>query len=144
MELWERSTGGDPGIKAGSIKAWADLENWPPAERQRLAAFNVEKLAEFIGEAIRSYRKKYYSEEAWVKLVERRKQSTPEERAQLSRAWSQLFRDVQAALGEDPAGEKAQALAARWRELSERVTGGDAEIKAGTIKAWADRKMRGL
>src|SRR5438034_1967514 len=118
MELWERSTGGDPGIKAGSIKAWADLENWPPAERQSLAAFNVEKLAEFIGEAIRSYRKKYYSEEAWVKLVERRKQSTPEERAQLSRAWSQLFRDVQAALGEDPAGEKAQALAARWRELS--------------------------
>src|SRR5438132_8290136 len=54
MELWERSTGGDPGIKAGSIKAWADLENWLPAVRQRLAAFNWDKLAVFIGEAIRS------------------------------------------------------------------------------------------
>jgi len=140
MEQWERSTGGDPGIKAGSIKAWADLQHWPAEMQQQRASFNMEKLAVFISEAITGYRKKYYSEEAWAKLMERRAQSTPEERAQLSRAWCQLFLDVQAALGEDPAGEKGKALAARWKELSDRATGGDPEIKAGTIKAWADRK----
>jgi DNA-binding transcriptional MerR regulator len=140
LELWDRSTDGDPGIQAGSIQAWADRQHWPAVEQQRLAAFNVEKMTEFICDAVISYRKKYYSEQAWTKMMERRKQSTPQARAQLSLAWSVLFRDVQAALGEDPAGEKAQALAARWRELSESSSGGDPEIMAGAMKAWADRK----
>jgi DNA-binding transcriptional MerR regulator len=140
MELWETSTGGDPGIQAGSIRAWADSQNWPPAMQQQRDSFNFEELSDFIHEAVASYRKKYYSEEAWVKLIERRKQSTLEERGQLRRAWTELFREVDAALGEDPAGEKGQALAARWRELSDRATGGDPEIQEGAARAWNDRK----
>ena len=59
--------------------------------------------------------------------------------AEVSRAWSELFRDVEAALDEDPRSEKAQALAARWRKLVEGFTGGDGEISQGLGRAWADR-----
>jgi DNA-binding transcriptional MerR regulator len=82
---------------------------------------------------------KYYSEEAQAKLAEKRKEWNPEMQAEVSRAWSELFRDVEAALDEDPASEKAQALAARWRKLVESFTGGDPEVSRGVGKAWADR-----
>ncbi len=57
-----------------------------------------------------------------------------------TRDWTELFRDAEAALGEDPAGEKAQALAARWRKLVEGFTGGDPGIRAGLKKLYADRR----
>jgi DNA-binding transcriptional MerR regulator len=82
---------------------------------------------------------KYYSDEAWAKLGEKRAQWTPELQEQASKAWMDLFRDVEAALDEDPAGEKAQALAARWKKLVEGFTGGDREISSGLKNAWADR-----
>jgi MerR family transcriptional regulator, thiopeptide resistance regulator len=140
MELVESSTGGDPELKVGALKAWADHQNWPAAEQERIASFNLEKIAEFISEALVSYRKKYYSDEAWAKMTEQRKQSAPETRMQMAQAWSDLFRDAEAALGEDPAGEKAQALVARWKELAESSSGGDPEIKAGAMKAWEDHQ----
>lgn len=83
---------------------------------------------------------KYYSEEAQAKMAERRAEWNPELQEQATAAWTALFRDVEAALGEDPASEKAQALAARWRKLVESFTGGDAEVSAGLKKVWADRQ----
>ncbi|MBA0084005.1 MAG: TipAS antibiotic-recognition domain-containing protein, partial [Acidobacteria bacterium Pan2503] len=56
-----------------------------------------------------------------------------------SKEWSDLFRDVEAALGEDPAGAKAQALSARWKKLVEGFTGGDQQITAGLAKMYQDR-----
>lgn len=47
--------------------------------------------------------------------------------------------DVEAALGEDPAGPMAQALAARWRTIVEGVTGGDPEIQKGLNTTRADK-----
>jgi DNA-binding transcriptional MerR regulator len=85
------------------------------------------------------FTKKYYSEEAQAKLAERRKEWKPEMQAEATRAWSELFRDVEAALDEDPASEKAQALAARWHKLVEGFTGGNPEVTRGLGKAWADR-----
>jgi DNA-binding transcriptional MerR regulator len=82
--------------------------------------------------------KKYYSEEAQAKLAERRQEWNPEMQAEVSRAWSELFRDVEAALDEDPRSEKAQALAVRWRKLVEAFTGRDPEVSRGLGKAWAD------
>jgi DNA-binding transcriptional MerR regulator len=70
------------------------------------------------------FTKKYYSEEAQAKLAERRKEWKPEMQAEVSRAWNELFRDVEASLDEDPASEKAQALAARWRKLVEASRAG--------------------
>jgi len=46
---------------------------------------------------------------------------------------------VQAALGEDPAGEKAQGLAERWSELIARFTGGDPGIEQNLSKLYADK-----
>lgn len=85
------------------------------------------------------FTKKYYSEEAQAKLAERRNEWKPEMQAEVTRAWNELFRDVEAALDEDPASAKAQALAARWRKLVEAFTGGDPEVSRGLGKAWADR-----
>ncbi len=83
--------------------------------------------------------KQYYGDKAWKKIQERRPQWSPELQEQTTKDWTQLFRDVEAALGEDPAGPKAQALAARWRKLVEGFIGGDRDISAGLGKLYADR-----
>jgi len=82
---------------------------------------------------------KYYSEAARAKISERQKEWTPALQEQVTREWTELFRDVEAALGEDPAGERAEALAARWKKLIEGFTGGDPEISAGLKRVWADQ-----
>jgi len=82
----------------------------------------------------------YYSQAAQAKLAEKRKQWTPELQAEATRAWTELFRDVEAAVDEDPRSEKAQALTARWKKLVEGFTGGDSEISKGLGKVWADRQ----
>ena len=86
-----------------------------------------------------SWTEKYYSPEARAKIDERKKEWTPELQAQVSKQWTELFADVEAALDEDPAGEKAQALAARWKTLVAGFTGGDPEIGRGLNKLYADR-----
>jgi DNA-binding transcriptional MerR regulator len=82
--------------------------------------------------------KKYYSSEAQEKVEERGKLWSPELQERVSREWAELIADVEGALGEDPAGPKAQALAARWRKLLEGFTGGDPEIQKGLNKMWLD------
>ena len=82
---------------------------------------------------------KYYSEAAQAKLAEKRKEWNPERQAEATRAWTELFRDVEAALDEDPKSERAQALLVRWRKLVESFTSGDRELARGVEKAWADR-----
>jgi len=84
---------------------------------------------------------RYYSEPAQAKLADRRAQWTPELQEAASKAWTELFQDVESSLDEDPASEKVQALAARWRKLIESFTGGDPEVGAGLKKAWSDREQ---
>jgi DNA-binding transcriptional MerR regulator len=86
-----------------------------------------------------SWTEKYYSPEARAKIDERKKEWSPELQAQVSKQWTELFADVEAALDEDPAGERAQALAARWKTLVAGFTGGDPEIGKGLNKLYADR-----
>jgi DNA-binding transcriptional MerR regulator len=38
LQLGESANGGDDGIRAGTIEAWKDRLNWPPAEQERLLA----------------------------------------------------------------------------------------------------------
>ncbi|HEY6130297.1 MAG TPA: MerR family transcriptional regulator [Candidatus Acidoferrum sp.] len=102
------------------------------------------KLFQFIIQEIEmqnsmDWSKKYYSPEAQAKVEERKKLWSPELQAQVSKDWAALLADVEVALGEDPAGPKAQALAARWRKLVEGFTGGDSEIQQGLNKMWADK-----
>ena len=82
---------------------------------------------------------KYYDEGAQAKLAERRKLWSPELQERVSREWMELIREVEAAAGEDPAGESGQALAARWMALVGEFTGGDPAITRGLSNLQADR-----
>ena len=79
---------------------------------------------------------KYYSDEAQAKVEERRSVWTPELQERVSKQWSELFREVEAALDQDPAGAEGQALAdmpialtgrsifsGRWRRSATRRSG---------------------
>ena len=85
---------------------------------------------------------KYYSPEAKAKIDERKKLWNPELQAQVTKQWTELVADVEAGIGEDPAGPKAQALAARWRTLVAGFTGGDPEIQKGLNTMWNDKANR--
>jgi DNA-binding transcriptional MerR regulator len=85
--------------------------------------------------------RKYYSEEA-KREIEKRAASIPAEViAQAQRDWTQLIKEVEAAVAakEDPTGRKAQSLAARWSELIKGFTGGNGEIQKGLNRMYADR-----
>lgn len=83
---------------------------------------------------------KYYSEEAKQKIAERAATFPPEAVEQTQRDWPQLIKEVEAALGEDPASEKAQALAERWSNLVAGFTGGDPAIQQGLNNMYADQQ----
>jgi len=88
-----------------------------------------------------NWSKQYYSEEAQAKIEERKALWSPELQERVTREWTELFRDVEAAIAqeENPTGPKAQALAARWKKLVEGFTGGDPEIASGLNKLHAHR-----
>jgi DNA-binding transcriptional MerR regulator len=81
----------------------------------------------------------YYNAEARTQIEARRHEWTPELQAQCERDWHELIADCEAALGEDPASERVQALAARWRKLVEGFTGGNADVAEGLKKLYADQ-----
>ena len=83
----------------------------------------------------------YYSDEAREAIAERAKSWTPELQAQCEQDWATLQKEVAeaSAAGEDPASEKAQALAGRWSKLIEGFTGGNSAVLEGLKKLYADR-----
>jgi DNA-binding transcriptional MerR regulator len=87
-----------------------------------------------------SWTDKYYSEEAKQKIAERARIVPREAIEEAEREWPRLIKEVEASLGEDPAGEKAQALAERWVNLVRGFTGGDPEIQKGLNKMYADKQ----
>jgi DNA-binding transcriptional MerR regulator len=100
----------------------------------------LKKLIEVIEmETNHDWAKQYYTPEAQAKIEERAKQWTPELQAQVSKQWTELFSDVEAALDRDPASPEAQALAQRWKTLVAGFTGGDPEISQGLGKLYQDR-----
>jgi MerR family transcriptional regulator, thiopeptide resistance regulator len=125
--LAETVSAGEPGIKAGAIKAWKDHQNWPPAEQDALFARygldansdrevtmrRVERVVKFIGQAIG---RKYLADlQVWQQAAIAGNPSADGS----SKRWADLFREVESSLLEDPASEKAQALAAKWKELDQ-------------------------
>lgn len=80
--------------------------------------------------------KKYYTEEQLQSLAAR---WSPEVQEKASREWEELIKEIETSLGEDPASEKAQALAARWAELIEAFTGGDPGIEQSLRNLYADQ-----
>ncbi len=136
MELSRRTSSADAEIRKGMLNAWADHGNWPAEIGQGSGVHHPEQIAAFIAKAVSAHRKKYYSDEAWAQFNSR----STAENAQLDVAWHRLFVEVDAALDEDPASERAQALCVRWTALSEQSMGDTPEMREGAIKAWADRE----
>ena len=122
-----------------AIRAIGDAEKSIEPGRRPDAAL-LTKIIEVIEmQNDNSWTEKYYSPEARAKIEERGKEWTPELQAEVSKQWTELFRDVEAALDEDPASETAQALGARWKKLVAGFTGGDREVGAGLNRLYADR-----
>jgi hypothetical protein len=119
-----------------------DRQNRPAAMKQRLAEYNLEQVHEFIKQVALSARKKYFTEAAWTRYAElrRRTMADPQVRSSAWQARLDLFHDIEAALGEDPAGETGQALARRWLAQVEQASAGDVEVRAGLVNSWADRR----
>ena len=105
------------------------------ATGQRPDAAILKKIIEVIEmQDNPNWTEKYYSEEARAKIAERAKRFTPEMQEQVTKQWTELFREVEASLDEDPASAKAQALAARWVALIQGFTVGDPEVQEGLNK----------
>lgn len=86
--------------------------------------------------------RKYYSDEAWAELARRRDAMTeklPDVAMEGTRKWLALYKEVIAALDEDPAGAVGQALLDRWEALVDEFTGGSAAIQQSVGRAWQDR-----
>jgi len=85
--------------------------------------------------------KKYANEAAQAKIDARKGEWSPELQERVSRQWTELIAEVQAAMnaGEDPASPNAQALAARWKELVEGFTKGDPDVAQAVSNVWKDR-----
>lgn len=140
LALSVRAGLGDPDVQTDSMTAWLDREHWPEAVRRRIAAFNLEAVYDYIRRAALCSGKKYFSDEAWTIVCDLRRRPAEE----ISRAWQarvDLFRDVERALGEDPAGERGQSLAARWTAQLEESSHGHPGVRAGLVKQWADRSQ---
>lgn len=82
---------------------------------------------------------KYYSPEARAKIKQHQAEWTAELEAKAQQDWLDLFREAEAALGEDPGSEKAQALGRRWKALVGGFTGGDPEVTRGLRELYADQ-----
>lgn len=81
---------------------------------------------------------RYQTPEAKAKLEARKGEWTPEMQERVSAEWKELFAEVEAASGEDPASERVQALAARWTRLVEGFTKRDPDLTQSVANAWKD------
>ena len=86
-----------------------------------------------------AWAEKYYTPEARAKVEQGKARWSPELQERVSRDWTKLFQDVEAALHTDPASPEAQALAARWKALVEEFTGGDPQVGSGLNALNRDR-----
>jgi DNA-binding transcriptional MerR regulator len=126
-----------------AIHAIQDAEQSSIRPGQRPDAVLLKKIIEVIEmQNNTDWAKKYYSDEALRKLEQAKNRWTPELQERVTKDWTDLFREVEAAIasGEDPASETAQSLGTRWKKLLEGFTGGDPEVSAGLNNLYADRR----
>jgi DNA-binding transcriptional MerR regulator len=139
LGLTVRAMNGEPELQQDSWKAWNDRENWPEEMRARVREFRLDEVTELIRQAALCARKKYFSEAAWQVVVERRKKAGH----LMPTSWQarvDLFRAAEEALADGPASARGQRLASQWRAVIEQDSDGDASVKAGLERCWADRR----
>lgn len=119
-----------------ALKAISDAEHSAP-EGQDPDWEALAKIVEVI-EMQKDYEwvRQYYTEEQLAELATR---DSPEVREKAQADWSALIADVEASLGEDPHGARAQALAKRWSDLIFAFTQGNPGIQNGLNSLYADQ-----
>ena len=117
---------GDPKVHSGLLKAWSDSQFWPDAVQNQFSEFKLYEISQFIAKAFAAYRSKHYGEIVWVKELD---SFTLEEKERFPLATVDLSFKIEESHDNDPAGETAQALAARWMEVIESRTGGKRDVK---------------
>ena len=135
-------------IEAQRIKLNLALEAISRAEKQFQTSGATDwesftKIIEVINmEQNTEWTKKYYSDEAQAKVEDRKKLWSPELQERVTKDWSELVADIEAAIagGTKPSDERAQILAHRWRGLLNQFTGGDNQIQEGLNEMYADEK----
>lgn len=129
------------GLPLRRIKALLDHDGRDLSGALRMQRSVLEARRGLLDQAMQNdpeWTMEYYNDAAQAKVTARRREWSPELQERVSRRWMELIRDVEAALGEDPAGGKGQALAARWTGLVEEFTGGDPEVTSGLKNLYAD------
>jgi DNA-binding transcriptional MerR regulator len=83
---------------------------------------------------------KYYTPEQMEQLKQRGEMLGEDHIRQVESEWPELMAKVQAEMerGTDPADERVQALARRWKELVEEFTGGDPGISQSLGRMWKE------
>jgi DNA-binding transcriptional MerR regulator len=83
---------------------------------------------------------KYYTPEQMEQLKQRGEMLGEDHIRQVESEWPELMAKVQAEMdrGTDPADERVQALARRWKELVEEFTGGDPGIAKSVGRMWQE------
>jgi MerR family transcriptional regulator, thiopeptide resistance regulator len=92
----------------------------------------------------------YYTPEQLAQLDERRRALGEDGMARAQQEWADLIAEAEAlrARGTDPSDARVQAIAARWQELIEQFTGGDAGIRDSLKRMYEtegpERASRGM
>jgi MerR family transcriptional regulator, thiopeptide resistance regulator len=81
---------------------------------------------------------RYYTPEQLEYLEQRRREFGEERIRAAEEEWPELIEQVRAEMeaGTDPADERVQLLAWRWRELIQEFTGGDPSIERSLGNMW--------
>lgn len=104
---------------------------------------SFQKIIEVIDmEQNMDWTREYYSDAAQARIEERKSLWSPELQERVSNNWKNLFAEIKQAIADDvkPSSKQAQELASRWNALIDEFTGGDAEIREGLTKMYADEK----
>ena len=85
---------------------------------------------------------KYYSPDAQKELEKRREELGSDAIQKGQKDWAVLLAECEQAVkaGVDPKSERGQQLAKRWLELVSAFTGGNAQVKEGLNKFYADQQ----
>ncbi|HEY3571773.1 MAG TPA: MerR family transcriptional regulator [Thermoanaerobaculia bacterium] len=108
-------------------RRWRSDENVPTEE-----FLQIIEVTNMIG--------KYYTPEQMEQMKQRREMLGEDHIRQAEAEWPELIAKVQAEMdrGTDPADERVQALARRWKELVEEFTGGDPGIAKSVGRMWQE------
>jgi DNA-binding transcriptional MerR regulator len=119
------------GVQTGLHRAWADREHWPPALKQKIAEFEIERATRFINAAL------WFRWDSEREALARTGTSAP---PRVSERRREVYRDCATILDESPSSPAARSIAARWRAIVDDEYDGDEEARTTILKGFRGRR----